>query len=433
MNSHIFLSALAVMAASAGTAAAAALPAPTFHKDVLPILQKRCQECHRPGEIGPMPLLTYRDTRPWAKSIRQAVVSRRMPPWFADPAVGRFANDCTLPAAEIDTIRAWAETGAQEGNPRHAPPPRQFVDGWTIGNPDVIFEMPDSYKVPASGTVEYTDILVPTGFTEDKWVEKIEIRPGNRAVVHHVSLYVREPGVKLLRSYPMGEYFVQDGKGLLGREQRPWQNRMGGYAPGAPPELLPPGYARLFKAGSDLLVELHYTTNGKPAEDRTRIGLVFAKTPPKKRVLTLSARNLDFAIPPGDPAYAVDGALTLHAPSELTLLYPHMHVRGKAMEIRAVYPTGERERLINVPRYDFNWQLRYQPAVPKLLPPGTRIEATGVFDNSPNNRFNPDPKATVRWGDQSWEEMMVGFIEVAVDASMDVQELLRDRGANYVN
>ncbi len=422
-----------VRIATLGILAAASLTAaPVFYRDVLPILQRNCQSCHRAGEIGPMPLMTYKDARPWAKAIRESVVTRRMPPWHADAASGHFRNDPSLTAKQIATIRAWVDAGAPEGDARQSPPKADFADGWRIGKPDVVFEMPKAYQVPASGVIEYTDIIIPTGFTEDKWVEKVEIRPGNRAVVHHISMYVREPGVEWLRRYPLGEYFLQDGRGLTGRETRPWETRFSGYAPGAPPETLPPGYARLFKAGSDLVLEIHYTTNGKPADDRSRVGLVFAKQPPTKRVLTLNARNLDLAIPPGASNHAVDGATTLHADAELTLLYPHMHVRGKAMEMRAVYPTGEREVLLRVPRYDFNWQIRYEPLKPKPLPKGTRIEATGYFDNSANNRFNPDPKAEVRWGDQSWEEMMVGFFEVAVDVRADVKQLLNE-GPKFVN
>jgi hypothetical protein len=414
-----------VLSIAAAALAAEAPPGVTFHREVLPILQARCQECHRPGEIGPMSFLSYQETRPWAKAIKEAVLKRKMPPWHADPSVGHFRNDRSLGEAEIRTLAAWADTGAREGNPKDSPPPRQFVAGWSIGRPDVVFEVPKEYDVPAGGTIEYTDLIIPTGFTEDKWVERIEIRPGNRAVVHHISIYIREPGSNYLRSYPAGEYFVQPGKGLQGRETRPWDTRLSGYAPGSPPELLGNGRARLFKAGSDLILEFHYTPNGKPAKDRSKIGFIFAKEPPKERVLTLSARDMDFVIPPGAPNYKIEGALTLHADSELVLLYPHMHLRGKAMEMRAIYPSGEKEILLRVPRYDFNWQMRYEPAVRKLLPAGTRIEATGVFDNSPNNPYNPDPKSEVRWGDQSWEEMMVGFFEVAFDAKKDVQELMR--------
>jgi mono/diheme cytochrome c family protein len=415
----------ALALALAGVAAGAPKgDAVSFYRHVVPVLQARCQSCHRPGEIGPMPLQSYAQVRPWAKAIKEAVLTRRMPPWFADPGVGKFHNDPSLSPKEIETLAAWADSGAREGDSREAPPPRQFVDGWNIGQPDAVFEMPVEYEVPATGTIEYTDIIIPTGFTEDHWVEKIEIRPGNRAVVHHISAYIREPGVNWLRSYPVGVPFVQNGKGLFGRENRPWETRLSGYAPGSPPESLGPDCGRLFKAGSEIVLEVHYTTNGKPAKDRSRIGLVFSKRPPAKRVVTLSAKNLDLVIPPGAPDHTVDGSLTLRADSELTLLYPHMHVRGKAMEMRAVYPTGEKEVLLRVPRYDFNWQLRYEPVTRKLLPKGTRIEATGVFDNSPNNRYNPDPKKTVRWGDQSWEEMMVGFVELAFDAKLDIQQLV---------
>ena len=428
MKTRTKISLLVVASAVLSTIAPAAdAPAPaavTFNRDVLPILQNRCQECHRPGEIGPMSLLSYKDARPWAKAIKEAVLTRKMPPWFAEPGVGHFRNDPTLSSAEATKLAAWADSGAVEGDPKEAPPPRQFTNGWSIGEPDVVFEAPKEYRVPASGAVEYTDLIIPTGFTEDKWVEKIEIRPGNRAVVHHISAYVRDKGSPWLRDYPIGEYFVQQGKGLDGRETRPWDTRLSGYAPGSPPELHVGGRARLFKAGSELVLEFHYTPNGKPAVDRSKIGFVFAKSPPSKRVLTLSARNVKFAIPPGAPDYAVEGSLTLSADCDLILLYPHMHLRGKAMEIRAVYPTGEKEILLRVPHYSFNWQLRYEPAGVKRLPKGTRIEATGVFDNSPNNPFNPDPKAEVRWGDQSWDEMMVGFFEVAFDARADVKELL---------
>jgi hypothetical protein len=414
-----------LLATAALVAAAAPKPEPvTYYRHIAPILQSRCQSCHRAGEIGPMALDSYSQARPWAKAIKEAVASRKMPPWFADPGIGKFHNDPTLTKQEIATIAQWADSGAPEGNPKDAPAPPRFTDGWSIGQPDAVFEMPVAYDVPATGTIEYTDVIIPTGFTEDKWVEKIEIRPGNRAVVHHISAYVREPHVNWLRSYPLGVPFVQRGKGSDGRETRPWETRLSGYAPGAPPELLGPDRGRLFRAGSDVILEIHYTTNGKPAKDRSKIGLIFSKRSPAKRVVTLSAKNLDLAIPAGDPAYSIDGSLTLLADCELSLLYPHMHVRGKAMEMRAVYPTGEREVLLRVPRYDFNWQLRYEPLERKPLPKGTRIEATGVFDNSPNNRWNPDPKSLVRWGDQSWEEMMVGFVEVAFDAKLDIQQLV---------
>jgi len=419
-----------------GGLAAGAERSVTFHKDVLPILQARCQACHRPGEVGPMPLLTYSQARPFAKAIREAVLLKKMPPWFADPGAGKFRNDQSLARAEVETLKAWADTGAAEGDPGEAPPARQFVDGWQIGEPDVTIEMPKAYQVAATGTIEYTYVIIPTNFGEDRWIQSAEIRPGNRAVVHHIVGFTREPGSKWLREYPIGEPFVpaprpgtkrrsSDGdrleEGTLNDE---W---MVGYAPGMPADRFEPGQARLLKKGADLVLSLHYTTNGKAAEDRSRVGLIFAKEPPRQRIYTLGARNNKFVIPPGAANHKVEASATLKSGVELVYLQPHMHLRGKAAEMRAVYPTGEREVLLRVPRYDFNWQLNYMPATAKVLPKGTRIEATCVFDNSVNNPHNPDPKAEVRWGDQSWEEMAIGFFIVAFDPKIELKDLLEEQ------
>lgn len=394
----------------------------TFYKDVLPILQKHCQGCHRPGEPAPMPLLTYEGVRPWGKAIRQAVLRKSMPPWFADPHAGRFTNDRSMPQADIDTLAGWVDAGAPAGDPNQAPPPLTFTDGWAIGKPDLIVEIPEAISVPASGTVEYTYVIVPTGLTEDKWVQMAEARPDQRAQVHHIIAFVRQPGSKWFRQYPIGKPFIP-GKGGDGNGRGEF---LTGYAPGSPPEILRPGQAKLLKAGSEIVFQMHYTANGKPVSDRSRAGLVFATAPVRQRVLTLAASNDKFVIPPGAPNHRVDGAITLRRDGELVSLMPHMHLRGKAMEISAVYPGGEREMLLRVPRYDFNWQLWYQLPPGKRLPAGTRIEASGYFDNSPNNKSNPDPAAAVRYGDQSWEEMMFGFFDVAIDAAMNPAELLRE-------
>jgi hypothetical protein len=425
---------IAFMGTIAATAAATP-PGTTFHRDVVPILQKRCQGCHRSGEAAPMPLLTYAEARPWARAIKEAVRSRRMPPWFADPAVGRFGNDRSLSPEEIATISRWVDSGAPEGAPKDAPPPLKFVDGWNIGEPDVVFEMPESYEVPARGTVDYTYIIIPTNFAEDRWVQKVEVRPGARAVVHHVAVWLRTRESKWFREYPVGKLFVpkpragatrRDSEGDRLREGSMLDDWLGGYSPGNIPRTLPPGSAMLLPKGADIVVSLHYTTNGKKAVDRSRIGIVFAREAPKKRVVTLDARNENLVIPPGAPAHMEHAEVTLLAEAELMALVPHMHVRGKSFEMRAVYPTGEKEVLLRVPRYDFNWQLGYGLAKPKLLPKGTRIEATGVFDNSANNRLNPDSTREVRWGDQSWEEMLVGFFIVAIDTREDPRMLLGD-------
>ncbi|MCC6539500.1 MAG: thiol-disulfide isomerase [Bryobacterales bacterium] len=391
----------------------------SYHRDIVPILQKHCQTCHRPGEAVPMTLTRYAEVRPWARAIKQAVSTQAMPPWFADPAVGHFSNDRRLGSADVAKLTAWVDQGAPEGDAKDSPPPVQFADGWAIGEPDVVFAMPETVAVPAKGTVDYTYLIVPTGFSEDKWVQFAEARPGDRAVVHHIIVFAREPGSKWLRKYPVNKAFIPSGDGGGNGEF------ITGFAPGSPPEALREGQGKLIKAGSDLVFQMHYTANGKAASDRSRIGLRFAKTTPTQRVMTLAAVNSKFVIPPGAEAHRVEGMATLHRETELIGLLPHMHLRGKSMEIRAAYPDGQVEKLLWVPRYDFNWQLWYQLPRGKRLPAGTRIEATGTFDNSANNRNNPDPRAEVRQGEQSWEEMMMGFFNIAFDAATDPAAILR--------
>lgn len=414
----LFVTAVSVMAAPKGAAA------PVFYKDVAPVLQKNCQACHRPGEAARISFLTYESTRPWAKAIKEAVASRRMPPWNADPHTGKFSNDRSLSQAEIDTLVSWADSGARAGNPKDAPAPRTFAAGWAIPQPDLVIEMPEEYEVPEKGTIEYTYFIVPTGFTEDRWVQFAETRPGNREVVHHIIAYLRTPGSKWLRDYPVGKGFVP-GKSRGGGEGSSSNEFLVGYAPGMPPEQLRPGQAKLIKAGTDIVFQMHYTANGKAAKDRSKLGLVFARETPKYRVLTIGAANGKFTIPPHADNHRVEADFTLHADTELLALMPHMHVRGKAFAMEAVYPTGETEKLLDVPRYDFNWQLWYQLPQGKVLPKGTRIHATGWFDNSRNNKSNPDPSVEVKWGDQSWEEMMIGFFNVSFPADMNPSELFR--------
>ena len=382
-----------------------------------------------------MPLVTYAEARPFAKAIREAVLLKKMPPWFADRSVGKFHNDPSLAATEIETIRTWADTGAAEGDAKDAPPQRQFVEGWGIGEPDAVFEMPAEYEVPESGTIEYTYVIMPTNFSEDRWVQMAEVRPGNRRVVHHIVAFLREPGSKWLREYPVGEPFVP--KPRPGKQKRSSDGDrleegslndewLAGYAPGMPADTFRPGEARLFKKGSDIVFSLHYTTNGQRGKDRSKLGVVFAKEPPAKRIYTLAASTNKLVIPPGAANHKIDAEAKLKSDVELVYLQPHMHLRGKAAEMRAVYPSGEKEVLLRVPKYDFNWQINYRPGTAKLLPKGTRIQTTCYYDNSANNPFNPDPKAEVRWGDQSWEEMMIGFFIVAFDPKLDLKDLLED-------
>src|SRR5579884_3624388 len=412
-------------------AAAASTPAaPTFSKDIAPILYKHCAGCHRPDDIAPMSLLDYKSARPWAKAIREAVLTRKMPPWFADPHYGHFSNDRSLAQKDIETIVHWVDAGAPEGNPADMPPPASFVEGWAIPKPDLVFELPRAFDVPASGVIEYQHVIVPTGFTEDKWVQIAEARPTNPAVVHHVIAYVREPGSNYFKDQKPGEFFVApqpkaDGK--VDTSALP-SDFLVGYAPGQPAEILAPGEAKLIKAGSDLVLEVHYTPNGKATTDRTRIGLIFAKEPPKKRVMTLSATNGTFLIPPGDPNYRVDSSFEVARDVYLASLHPHMHARGKDFEYRVVYPTGETKTLLRVPQYSWVWQLWYTLETPLRLPRGTKIECTAHFDNSANNPWNPDPAKAVRWGEQSFDEMMVGFFDLVFDAGMPVKELFQDTG-----
>lgn len=400
----------------------------TFTKDVAPVLQKNCQTCHRPGEAAPFSLLTYEQARPWAKAMKEAVLLKKMPPWFADPHFGKFSNDRSLSQKDIDTLVSWADAGAPEGDPKDMPPPANFVEGWRIPKPDVVIEMPNAFEIPAAGTIEYQYIVVPSGFTEDKWVRFSEARPGNRQLVHHIIAFIREPGSKWMKDAKPGVPFVphkdKDGKKDEGGQPG---DALAGYAPGTVPVELAPGQAKLIKAGSDIVFQMHYTANGHAGTDRSKVGMVFATEPPKERVFTLAAAKGDFKIPPGDANYKVDSEFEMGTQVKLIGLLPHMHLRGKDFEYRVVYPTGETETILSVPHYSFSWQLSYYPVKPIVLTKGTKIECTAHYDNSPNNPSNPDATKEVTWGDQSWDEMMIGFFDVAFDANMPLKSLFPER------
>ncbi len=420
------------MVTIAGSLIAASNPsAITFNKQVLPLLQKRCQNCHRPGEAAPFSMLTYKDARPWAKAMKEAVLTKKMPPWFADPAYGHFSNDRRLAPEEVNTLVSWVDQGALEGDPKDAPQPLEFNEGWTIGQPDVVFEMPVEYTVPAKGTIEYTYFLLPKIFSEDKWIEKIEVRPGARSVVHHVVMVSRPPGSKWLEGMKPGVAWVPpkendekreadtgEGAFLLGDIEM-----VSVYVPGGLAYQTGPGQARLMKAGSDLIFQMHYTASGKQTVDRTRVGIVFAKEPPCERVVNTFVMNTRFRIPAGAPDQVVDARVTVHQNAMLLNLFPHMHFRGKAFEYQVKYPSGETDTLLRVPKYDFNWQLTYQLEQPLKLPKGTVLTAIAHYDNSPNNPYNPDPKSEVYWGDQSWDEMLAGFVDFAIPLNMDPNDL----------
>ena len=420
----------------------------TFNRDVLPILQNNCQVCHREGEVAPMSFGSYQETRPWAMAIKSAVLSKKMPPWFADPRYNHFSNERRLTPQQIKTLVSWADNGAPEGDPKDRPAPVQFVEGWNIGKPDMVIEMPNAFPVPAEGTVEYQYVVIPGNFKQDTWVTAAEVRPGNRAVVHHVIAFVRPPGSKWMKEAQPGVPFVpkkerqearQNQNPEGGQRQTEGQGQRGqrrgdggitdaenltGYAPGLQPLVLRDS-AKLVRAGSDFVLQLHYTANGTAGTDKTKIGLVFAKQPPKYRNVTLLAPTRDFTIPPQADNYEVKSQVLIQDTVTLVDLMPHMHFRGKDFLYKITYPNGETETLLSVPKYDFNWQLGYTLDKPKVIPKGSRIECTAHFDNSPNNPYNPDPTKEVKWGDQTWEEMMIGWFSVAVDPKIDTAGLIK--------
>jgi hypothetical protein len=361
----------------------------TFNKDIAPIIYKNCAECHRPNDIAPMALMTYKEARPWARSIKEKVLTRDMPPWSPDPKYGEFANDHRLAKNDIDTIVAWVDQGAKEGNIKDLPAAPEFLEGWNIGKPDVVFYLPQEYTVPASGVVEYKYFKVPTNFKEDKWIQAAEIRPGVRGVVHHIIVFAQ----------PKNEP----------------QRLIAGYAPGEQPAVISKGLARRIPAGSDLIFQVHYTPNGTETKDKSYVGFVFAKEPPKNEVVTRPVLNAKFVIPAGDPNYQVESTYTFTQDAHIYSLMPHMHLRGKDFIFKLTYPDGTSQVLLSVPKYDFAWQTYYTLKDPVAAPKGTRIDCLAHFDNSEKNKYNPDPKKEVRWGDQTWEEMMIGWTSFTYD------------------
>src|SRR5467141_638739 len=408
-------------------------PAPattvTFNKDVLPILQKNCQGCHRPGEVAPMSFLTYKDARPWAKAMKAAVVNRQMPPWVAAPAYGHFANDRTLSDSDIKTLVAWADGGAVEGDAKDKPAPISFHDGWNI-KPDMIVEMPKDYDIPATGTVNYQNILVKVNFPEDVWVVAAEMRPGNPQVLHHGRVLVRPPASEFIKDAEPGEAYETTSVGM---QERSAPETLGKFNPGLGPQ----GFnqfesAKFVPKGSDLVFNLHYTSIGKAATDRSRVGLVFAKKPPTLRyVMHNGPTASNLAIPPHDGNAEIVSEMTTTVDMKLVYVQPHMHLRGKDYELRLVYPTGKTETVFRA-KWDFNWQMGYDLEEPKPLPKGTRIIGVAHFDNSANNKFNPDPNRTVYWGDQNWDEMQNCFVGILIDPTIDAARLFSPSGPSLL-
>ncbi len=468
MRKRFWLAGLLLSASAFAAEAPPAAPV-TFHKDVLPILQHNCQGCHRPGSIAPMAFLTYEGTRPWAKAMKAAVVTRKMPPWFADPQFGHFANDPSLSRTEIDTIAKWADTGALPGDPKDAPPAIQWAaNGWTTP-PDITLKgVP--YTVPAApsnNVIEWMTLTTPTGFTRDTWVTSVEIKPSELAVTHHICvsfvphradtvyntlLWVNkqrdESGVEVPPSERRPARPTADGKGqpvaARVRNNAPppseagerGADRVGGvglgfscYVPGrALSDFRPFHAALLIPAGYDVNWTIHYTPNGTELTDRPEVGLTVAKQQPQ-RLLIESFGGTDpskFAIPPNDGNYAPAPAeVTFLEDAELVWMSPHMHLRGKDMNYKLVFPDGKEQVVLNVPRYDFNWQLGYALAEPIKIPKGTKMVITGHYDNSVNNKFNPDPNRTVYQGNMTWEEMFAPFFTITVDKTVSPAKALR--------
>jgi hypothetical protein len=416
----------------------------TFNRDVLPVLQKHCQTCHRPGQVAPMSFLIYKETRPWAKAMKTAVTLRKMPPWFADPQFGHFLNDHSLKPAEIEAIAKWADTGAAEGNAKDAPPAVNWPEGWQI-QPDIIIQGA-AFDVPAhprNNVVEWVSITVPSGFTKDTWITSVQIRPEHPAVAHHICLGFNPhtPDIKYYDPIWQDKARDEDGSAIPGKGPTFAPAVPNGrfrsmsedcYLPGNPvADYRDFNAAKLVPAGSDITLNLHYTPNGTAVTDHVQVGFTVAKEPPQRRYVSfLTSSPSDpahFAIPPNDGNWQSPPAeVTFNQDVELVYLMPHMHVRGKDMTYTLVYPDGRKEIVLNVPHYDFNWQLGYNTTI--KVPKGAKLHVEAHFDNSINNKFNPNPNKTVYYGEMTWEEMMNPFFGVVVDKDADTTKIINARG-----
>ncbi len=429
--------------------------APTFTKDVAPIFYRKCVSCHRPGEVAPMSLLDYESARPWAKAIRQSVLTRKMPPWFADPQYGHFANDARLSEDEIGAVKAWVDGGSLEGDRLDLPPQPVFSEGWKLGKPDLVIDIGQDFDVPTGNDIN-KDFVVPSNLTEGRWIRAAEIRPGNRRVVHHVHLSVlegKEPLAQRSRESEGRRSIVRVGQGAgvasyMEKEPGEGLTRIRAdapvvdnacasdapdlpglsgfqegsfvaFLPGRQPDLFTQGAAKYIKAGSQLRFQVHYANITRPAMDRTSVGLYFYPGQPKRVARRMDVRNHFVRIPAGAENHPVKRCYEFEADKQLISITPHMHYRGKSARYELVRPDGKQEVLLNVPDYNFNWQLNYQFQEPIFITKGSRLVVTFTYDNSTRNRFNPDPSIAVRWGDRTEEEMMTTWTEVLEVATAD--------------
>ena len=384
-----------IIATPAAFAADATAPADeiTYTKHIAKIVQERCQECHRPGQIAPFSLTNYRQVKGWAKMIKEVVHDNRMPPWHADPNVGKFANDRSLSKAEKDLLFSWIDNGAPQGDPADLPEAPVWDTNWRIGTPDVVFSMPEEVTIPPTGVIAYKHFTTPTNFTEDKWVKSMEARAGNPKVVHHILMFAVAPGAQRERNE-----FQGIGGGFLT-----------GFAPGTVAIVLDPGQAIKIPAGANLMWQMHYTPTGREETDRSEFAVVFADAPPTEEVFTGTAQNFRFKIPAGADNHEVVAESVVPFDIQFRGMTPHMHYRGKSFTYTATFPDGREQLLLSVPKYDFNWQIGYELAEYVNMPAGTKLRCVAHFDNSANNPANPDPSKDVIWGDQTWEEMMIGW------------------------
>jgi len=370
----------------------------TYAKQISRILQRRCEECHRAGEVAPFALQSYDDAVEHSAMMKEVVLQRRMPPWHADPRYGHFSNDRRMEQEEMDQLLAWIDAGTPLGDKQELPAPHHWTTGWQIDKPDYVFELPKEVKVPATGTVEYRYYSVKTNLKEDIWIQSAEARPGNPAVVHHIIVFCRNPKEE-----------DDDGEGFGGGQH------VCGTAPGDPPLVLPPGVARRIPAGAELIFQMHYTPNGKATTDRSKVGFVLykGKEKPQHFSHTQPVMNMRIKIPAGDANYKLESAYKFPRDAKIYQLMPHMHLRGKDFLYELKRPDGQTQVLLSVPQFDFNWQNTYRLTQPVDAPKGSTLHCVAHFDNSKDNPANPNPKKVVRWGDQTWEEMMIGWMTLA--------------------
>jgi hypothetical protein len=442
----------AAFLATAAVSYAQSTAAPTYAKDVAPIMFNKCAECHRPGEVAPMSLLTYEETRPWARAIKKKVVEREMPPWHADPRYGKFQNDRSLTGRELDTVVKWVDAGAPQGNPADLPPAPAFTSGWLGGTPDYIFEMPE-IPVAAEGELPNESFWVANPHKEDLLVSALELRPGNPSVVHHI----RVDSVALPQGCTVEKAKLIGLDGKTCREpggandvinDRGDRYYLVAYVPGRGLEQHPPGTAKRISSGHWIRFNIHFQPSGVATTDKSRLGVWFSKVPVTHEIFTrtagqalptdedvtrLIAEGKEIVrepatgrggnngggrlpnIPPFAENWELIGITPVTEPITLYALSPHMHLRGKDLKWVVTWPDGREETILSVPKYDFNWQMQYKLLKPLKLPAGSRITAIAHYDNSANNKYNPSPEKEVFWAEQSWDEMFSPFIEYTVD------------------